>query len=99
MRSDWLNVRVDALSDTREQVREQALGVFVRLGGRGKVALAKLEAAANEARDPGPRAALAKAVLAVNKGGKEAGEKGPWRENRKLRAAINEYCHQAADRH
>jgi hypothetical protein len=93
-----LRLLVEALSDTREEVREQALGAFVRLGGRGKLALAKLEAAADGARDPGPRAALAKAVLAVNKGGNEAGATDPWRENRQLRAAINEYCRQAADR-
>jgi hypothetical protein len=93
-----LPLLVEALSDAREQVREQALGAFVRLGGRGKVALAKLEAAADGARDPGPRAALAKAVLAVGKGADDAGGKDPWRENRKLRAAINEYCREAADR-
>ena len=41
---------------------------------------------------------LAKAVLAVGKGSKDAGETDAWRENRKLRAAINEYCRQVVDR-
>ncbi len=93
-----LPLLIEALRDTREQVRGQALTAFVRLGGRGKVALAKLRAAADGARDPGPRDALAKAVRAVGQGGKDAGGQDPWRANRKLRTAINEYCRRAVDR-
>jgi hypothetical protein len=93
-----LPLLIEALSDPRETVRGQALNAFVRLGGRGKVALAKLKAAADGARDPEPRDALAKAVLAVGKGSKDAGETDAWRENRKLRAAINEYCRQVVGR-
>jgi hypothetical protein len=73
-------------------VRALAEGAFARLGARGKGALARLRAAADDERAPGPRAALRKAIQAVAEGSDKTGNEDGWRENRRLRAAIAEHC-------
>jgi HEAT repeat protein len=86
---------VEALRDDREQVRDLAQKAFARLGHRGAGALAALKAAP-DVRAPGPRDALKNAIRAV---GEETGKPGVeeyWRQNRRLRAAIAEYCRSMA---
>jgi len=92
---DTLPLLVEALRDQREQVRDQALGAFTRLGKRGAGALAPLKAAAGEARTSVPPDALRKALRAVEEGPDGGPGEVSWRENRRLRAAITDYCHKA----
>jgi hypothetical protein len=82
---------IEALRDDREQVKDLAIKAFARLGNRGAGALAGLKAAP-DGRSPTARDALQKAIRAVSEGGDKAGVEEYWRRNRRLRAAITEYC-------
>jgi hypothetical protein len=93
---DTLPLLAEALRDQREQVRGLALGAFVRLGKRANGALSRLKAAAQDARSPAVQDAVRKAIQAVGEGADTARAEDPWRENRRLRAAIAEYCAAAA---
>jgi hypothetical protein len=92
---DTFPLLVEALRNDREQVRELAEKAFARLGHRGVGALARLKAAP-DVRIPGARAALQKAIRAVSERGDKSAAEAYWRQNRRLRAAIAEYCRSAA---
>jgi hypothetical protein len=87
---DTFALLVEALRDDRVQVRELSEKAFARLGNRGAAALAKLKAA--DAGASGPGDALKRAVRSVSEGTDRTGVEEYWRHNRRLRAAIVEYC-------
>jgi hypothetical protein len=85
----------EALRDQRDHVRTLAAGAFARLGRRAEGVLPRLRTAADDVRDPGPRDALKKAIQAVAEGADVPGVRDTWRENRRLRGAIDQHCRTA----
>jgi hypothetical protein len=75
---------VEMLNDGREQVRDLAVGAFLRLGGRAAAAVPALKAAA-PGMTPESRSALAKALTAV---AAAPLPEDAWRRNRERRAEI-----------
>jgi hypothetical protein len=83
---DTLPVLVEALGDIREMVRDQASAAFARLGKRASSALPGLRALESGPLPSGAREAVRKAIESVTSGEEVFGD------NRRLRAAITDYC-------
>ena len=89
---DALPPLVEGLRDQRQYVRELAAAAFARLGKCAEGVLAQLKAAAGpESRDD-----VREAIRSVTGATAEPGGAGYWKENRRLRAAIEEFCRAGA---